>query len=118
MSKLQIIREMDEYFQNTTVHGFSYLQRSNKRLVRRFWAIIILIFFILAAYLINNAFIDWNENQTITTISSIATPVQETQFPTVTVCQNPDTPPDVWSFLEKLFGQIRLEDCKNFIITI
>ena len=99
---------MEQYLENTTVHGFAYLQRKNSLISKLFWFLIIITFFTFAAYLIYQAFEDWSENQTITTISSIATPIQESQFPTVTVCQNPETSPDVWSFLEKLFSQVPL----------
>ena len=60
--------------------------------------------FTAAGFLIIESITDWENHQTITTLKSIATPIQEVQFPTVTVCPHEDTPPDNWSFLEKLFN--------------
>ena len=42
--------------------------------------------FSLAAYFLYGQLNDWDANQTITTLDSIATPIQQVQFPTVTVC--------------------------------
>ena len=41
--------------------------------------------FSLAAYFLYGQLFVWKENQTITTLESIATPIQQVQFPTVTV---------------------------------
>ena len=40
----------------------------------------------------------------ITTLETIAAPVKQIQFPTVTVCPSEMAPPDYWSFLEKLLN--------------
>ena len=66
--------------------------------------------FSIAGFMIYNSLIDWNENQTITTLESIATPIQKVQFPTVTVCPHEDSSPDNWSFLEKILNSIDLSD--------
>jgi len=98
--------KMEQYIEATTVHGFSYISKKNNLLIRVFWSAIIMIGFSVAITFIHDAFTDWNENQTITTIKSIATPITNTQFPTVTVCPNEDTLPDPWSFLEKVLDEI------------
>ena len=41
--------------------------------------------FSLAAYYLHGQINDWDAHQTITTLDSIATPIQQVQFPTVTV---------------------------------
>ena len=76
---------MEEYLEATTLHGFAYLQRRNSTCARLFWSITILAGFTLASYFLYGSLIDWEENQTITTLQSIATPIQHVQFPTVTV---------------------------------
>ena len=76
---------MEEYLEATTLHGFAYLQRRNSSCARLFWSITILAGFTLASYFLYGSLIDWEENQTITTLQSIATPIQHVQFPTVTV---------------------------------
>merc|ERR1712051_501497 len=60
----------------------------------------------MAGYLIIESLNDWESNQTITTLESIATRIQEVQFPTVTVCPHEESPPDNWSFMEKFLNAI------------
>ena len=88
----------------TTIHGFYYLHRRNSFLARFFWAGIIVLGFSAAGYLIYNSMLDWEDNQTITTLESIANPIQDVHFPTVTVCPHEKNVPDNWSFLEKLLN--------------
>ena len=101
---------MEQFLESTTVHGFVYLNRRNTFCARIFWSCIILSGFSIAGYMIYNSLVDWYANQTITTLESIATPIQKVQFPTVTVCPHEHSPPDNWSFLEKILNSIDLSD--------
>ena len=99
---------MEQYLESTTVHGFAYLHGRNSYCTRIFWTCIILAGFSIAGWMIFCSVIDWDANQTITTLESIATPIQKVQFPTVTVCPHEHSSPDNWSFLEKLLNSIDL----------
>ena len=99
---------MEQYLETTTVHGFSYLHRRNSAFDRILWIAIIVTGFSLASFLIHDSVMDWEENQTITTLESITRPIQEVQFPTVTVCPNEQTPPDNWAFLEKVLNAVAI----------
>ena len=101
---------MEQFLESTTVHGFVYLNRRNSICARLFWSCIILSGFSFAGYLIYNSLVDWEANQTITTLESIATPIQTVQFPTVTVCPHEHSAPDNWSFLEKFLNTLNLSD--------
>ena len=97
---------MDQYLESTTVHGFSYISRRNPIWERIFWTCTVLAGFTIAGVLVVDSVDDWNKRQTITTLDSIATPIQEVQFPTVTVCVNEEVPPDNWSYLEKFLNSL------------
>ena len=101
---------MEQYLEATTVHGFAYLHGRNSYCTRIFWASIIVAGFSIAGWMIFSSVVDWDANQTITTLESIATPIQKIQFPTVTVCPHEHSPPDNWSFLEKILNSIDLSD--------
>ena len=101
---------MEQYLESTTVHGFAYLHGRNSYCARIFWTCIIIAGFSIAGWMIFSSVVDWETNQTITTLESIATPIQKVQFPTVTVCPHEDSPPDNWSFLEKILNSIDLSD--------
>ena len=61
----------------------------------------------MAGILINQAFTQWSENPVITTLESISAPIDEIQFPTVTVCD--EKPPDNWGLLEKVLNLLAFE---------
>ena len=55
--------------------------------------------------MIRSALIDWAENPVITSLDSIATPINSMQFPTITVCKDETKEqPDNWAYLEKLLN--------------
>ena len=77
--------QVENYLEATTLHGFAYLQSGYSACVRIFWSITVLAGFFLAAFFLHGQVSEWEEHQTITTLQSIATPIQRVQFPTVTV---------------------------------
>ena len=105
---------MEEFLDATTVHGFIYVHRRNSFCARIFWSVIIIIGFSIAGYQIHSFFVDWNANETITTLDSIATPIQNVQFPTVTVCPHEYASPDNWAFLEKFLNAVKIS--KNLLV--
>ena len=62
---------------------------------------------------IHDSLSDWEENPVITTMDSIAAPVNDIQFPTVTVCHDEDKPPDNWAPLELFLNNFAFQ-CKEF----
>ena len=60
--------------------------------------------------MINSAFDDWSKHPVITTLDSIAAPIKDIQFPTVTACL--DQPPDNWAFLENVLDSLAF-DCEQ-----
>ena len=61
--------------------------------------------FFASGIMIRSALIDWAENPVITSLDSIATPINSMQFPTITVCKDETKEqPDNWAYLEKLLN--------------
>ena len=60
--------------------------------------------------MICQAFVEWSEDPVITTLESISAPINEIQFPTVTVCE--EIPPDNWALPEKILNLLAFE-CKR-----
>jgi hypothetical protein len=67
--------------------------------------------------LINQAFTDWANNPVITTLDSIAAPINLIQFPTVTVCMEKNSPPDNWAFTETILNVIAFE-CSTYLFAL
>ena len=62
-----------------------------------------------SGFFIKGAFMDWEENPVITTMDSIAAPIQGIQFPTVTVCEDDTKPPDNLAPIETILDQFAFE---------
>ena len=60
----------------------------------------------LSAFLISKAFEGWANEPTITTLDTIAAPIDDVQFPTITICNDYiQNPPENWGFLENVLNQ-------------
>ena len=118
---------LDGYFNSSSVHGFQYIKSGNHWLSKLIWVnhiyrnctlrnicditffqlIFIGIGYYLAANIVKSAIDDWSKNPVITSLDSIATPIEDVQFPTVTVCNNKwNEVQDNWAFLESLLNFI------------
>ena len=79
-----------------------------------FQVLIVAFAFSTAGILINTAFAQWEHNPTITTLDTIAAPIDDIQFPTVTVCNDyTSNPPDNWAILENLLNLVNFDCRKN-----
>ncbi len=59
--------------------------------------------------MIHSSIVYWDESPVITTLDSIAAPIQKVQFPTVTVCPEKHTPPNNWAYVEKVLNAFAFE---------
>ena len=57
--------------------------------------------------MINQAFTQWSDNPVITTLETISAPIDEIQFPTITVCDQ--KPADNWGLIEKYFNSLAFQ---------
>ena len=98
-----------EYFESTSIHGFSHLRASKTLLGRLLWILIIGSCFSLAALLICESIEEANDNPILTNIETIS--VQDIPFPAVTI-KTPE--PNIWRHFAKIlnglvFDQVRSE---------
>ena len=75
------------YARNSSIHGVTYIFDKTIPFFDRFlWLAIFIGSISLGSYMIFKTVTDWQENQVITTIKSVAKPVTGLTFPAVTVC--------------------------------
>ena len=65
--------------------------------------------FAFSGLFIHHALDDWSASQVVTTLDSIAAPIEEVDFPTVTVCPEEYGPPNNWAFLETLLNSLTFQ---------
>ena len=80
---------MKEFTQNSSVHGIGYIFSRETPLVDAcFWALISVASLSLAVFMSVDAYLDWQDKPTITTMASSNLPSSEVTFPAVTICRD------------------------------
>ena len=98
MKHKQLEANLQTYCDESSIHGVQYVAPSRVLLERILWAILIVVFFTSAGFVVANLLENWEENPIITTIYSTSYPIQKISFPAVTVCPNGF---DVWAFAQR-----------------
>jgi hypothetical protein len=76
-----------EYAENTTLHGFAYVANSeHPRSARVLWLLVVVAAIALATYQMATLREQWQTNPVTTTLDSIALPIENIEFPAVTIC--------------------------------
>ena len=102
--KQKLWQSVAEYFESTSIHGFSHLRASKTLLGKALWILIIGSCFSLAALLICESIEEANENPILTNIETVS--VQDIPFPAVTI----NTPqPNVWRYFAKILNGLKFD---------
>ena len=67
--------------------GIQYLLKRS-HVTRVIWLILVILALIAAAIFAGNVFFDWQGERTITSLKTISKPVNELDFPSVTICKD------------------------------
>ena len=77
----------NEYAKLSSIHGFSYLSDSNPSGPSRiFWMIVVVLAISFTVFQMSSLRSQWKNNPVITTLDTIALPIEEIEFPAVTIC--------------------------------
>ena len=86
-ARKRIVDTVKQYFSVATIHGLAYLCGNQiSRAERLLWALIVLLALYFATYQVSNLYSDWQENPVVTTLDTVAYPIDEIDFPAVTIC--------------------------------
>ena len=78
------MKPIKEFLSTSTIHGFSHIGSAKSAAVRIFWILVVLLGFGTAIYLISGSYLEWTDSPVAST--TITRPIDELQFPEVTVC--------------------------------
>ena len=82
-----VVYTSKEYASVTTAHGFSYIADENYSGGDRIlWVIIVLLAFGFTIFQMTTLYTDWQENPVITTLDTVALPIEDIEFPAITIC--------------------------------
>ena len=73
-----------EFLESSTIHGLAQISTAKSLTARTVWTAIVVVCFAFAVYMITDSYKEWQESPVLTTITTH--PINELEFPTVTVC--------------------------------
>ena len=101
----RVVCTSKEYASVTTAHGFSYIADENySGGDRMLWVIIVLLAFGFTIFQMTTLYSDWQDNPVITTLDTVALPIEDIEFPAVTICPQGSLQ-DIWDSV--LFTQLK-----------
>ena len=82
-----IVDTTKQYSSATTIHGISYLSSDNvPALERLIWLVVVILAIIFTTFQVCNLYDEWQDEPVITTLDTVALPIEEIEFPAVTIC--------------------------------
>ena len=76
-----------EFCDATSIHGFAYIPHDrNSAIDRVFWSIVVLLALSFTAYQVIILYEEWQNEPVITTLETVAEPIENIDFPAVTIC--------------------------------
>ena len=92
ITKDAVFITLQDYSSDSTIHGIQYLgNRKHSTCGRAFWVIIVCIALICTSVQIFNIWYQWIDDPVMTTLSTISLPVEQIDFPAVTLCPQGST---------------------------
>ena len=83
----RILSTTKEYASGTTIHGFSYIASTeHSRGGRIFWMLVVILALSLTTFQMLSLRTHWEANPVITNLETIAMPIEDIEFPAVTIC--------------------------------
>ena len=87
ITRNRIVDTTKEYSSASTIHGISYLSSDHISIPGRIlWAIVVLLAIISTTFQVVKLYNEWEDNPVITTLDTIALPIEEIEFPAITIC--------------------------------
>ena len=82
-----LVKNLEEYASRSSVHGISYVFDKTAFLFDHFiWFLIVFAFGCVAIFMVHQSYTEWQNDQVIMTVKTVAKPVSELEFPAVTIC--------------------------------
>ena len=85
-TKNKLVQGFSQYCQETSLHGWQYVQLEKRILLKLMWFFVILLYYVTATIFICKNFHEYNNGATIVTIKSTTASLDEVTFPSLYVC--------------------------------
>jgi hypothetical protein len=86
-SKAEMNTHMKEYASASTAHGFFYLAEDGRsKLERVFWLFVVVSAILFCYFQTATLYIQWQDNPVMTNLDTVSLPIEDIEFPAVTIC--------------------------------
>ena len=86
-TRKRVVDTTKQYSSTTTIHGISYLASDDTSGVERLlWGIVLLFAIGFTTFQVVTLYNDWQDHPVVTTLDTVALPIEEIKFPAVTIC--------------------------------
>ena len=76
-----------EYASSTTAHGFAYIVADDRSIIERIcWVIIVILAVSFTIFQMTTLYNQWQDDPVITTLETAALPIENIEFPALTIC--------------------------------
>ena len=116
INKNDILETLRDYSSNSSIHGVPYLGNHEHSICGRlFWIIAVCVALTCTLSQVYNLCYQWVDDPVVTTLETISLPVEQIDFPAVTLCPQGSTEDIVdnffyYQFLEYLLNHIDKDD--------
>ena len=85
--KYLLSKIIKEFADSTTIHGINYIFESGIPIIERLlWIVAMIIMLIFASFFSLSAYKEWEDHPVVTTVMSTGKPIEEIEFPAITIC--------------------------------
>ena len=86
-SRKSMKEHLKKFSSVTTAHGIAYLAEDGRSILERiFWLIVVCIAIVLMTIQTLTLYQQWQDDPVVTTLDTVALPIQDLEFPAVTIC--------------------------------
>ena len=81
------VETASEFSEATSIHGFAYISNGrNSGVERLFWTIMVILAISFTTYQVVVLYEEWQDEPVISTLETVAEPIENIEFPAVTIC--------------------------------
>ena len=113
-TKISLFESFHDYSSASSIHGLRYFSdRKHSACGRAFWIIIVAIALSLTSFQVVNIWNEWFEDPVVTSLNTISLPVENIEFPAVTLCPQGSTADIMENFFYHQFEEWLINEMKE-----
>ena len=98
-----------EFASSTTAHGFAYIVENDRPVVDRlFWGIVVILAISFTIFQMTTLYNQWQDDPVITTLETAALPIENIDFPAITICPQ--------GSINQILSSVLFKQLKEYII--